>query len=176
MAFLPGTGRHRVQIAHFFRRQIGSWTPSGIGPRSGSRLRRMRRFLELFGELWIEKLADLWSSPTAGWGPVLICIYRWKPRRMRCRRLPTCSTDPRRLPRDLRAKNRQESDRVWSVGSANIRFRGPRPSYLLLDAVDARGILTVALPESSARPRPGRCGSWMRTPVDAGFFWISAVS
>ena len=55
-------------------------------------------------------------------------------------------------------------------------FRGPRPSYPLLDAVDATDILTVALPESSARPRPGRCGSWMRTPVDAGFFWISAVS
>ena len=54
MTFFTGTRRHRVQIAHFFRMQIGSQTASGMGPRSGSRLRRMRRFLELFGELWIE--------------------------------------------------------------------------------------------------------------------------
>ena len=40
--YLTGTGRHRVQIAHFFRGQIGSRTPSGIGLGSGSRLRRMR--------------------------------------------------------------------------------------------------------------------------------------
>ena len=60
------TGRHRVQIARFFRGQIGSRTPSGIGLLSGSRLRRMRRFLELFGELWIENLGDLGSGPMSG--------------------------------------------------------------------------------------------------------------
>ena len=54
MAFLTGTGRHRVQIAHFFRGQIGSWTPSGIGLVSDSRLDRMRRFLVLPRELWIK--------------------------------------------------------------------------------------------------------------------------
>ena len=75
MTFLTGTGRHRAQIAHFFRMQIDSRTPSGIGLGSGSRLRRMRPYLELPRELWIEKLSDLCSSPTAGWGPVLICIY-----------------------------------------------------------------------------------------------------
>ena len=32
-------------------------------------------------------LGDLGSGPTAGWGPVLICIYRWMRPRMRCRRL-----------------------------------------------------------------------------------------
>ena len=66
VTFLPGTGRHRAQIAHFFRGQIGSRTPSGIGLLSGSRLRRMRPYLELPRELWIENLLDLWSSPTTG--------------------------------------------------------------------------------------------------------------
>ena len=47
LTFLTGTGRHRVQIAHFFRMQIGSRARSGIGLGSDSRLRRMRRFLEL---------------------------------------------------------------------------------------------------------------------------------
>jgi len=45
LTFLTGTGRHRVQIAHFFRGKIGSWTPSGIGLGSGGRLDRARRFL-----------------------------------------------------------------------------------------------------------------------------------
>ena len=29
-AYLTGTGRHRVQIAHFFRGQIGSWRSLGV--------------------------------------------------------------------------------------------------------------------------------------------------
>ena len=40
-----GDGRHRVQIKQFLWGHIGSRTPSRIGLRSGSRLRRMRRFL-----------------------------------------------------------------------------------------------------------------------------------
>ena len=31
LTFFTGTGRHRAQIARFFRMQIGSWTPSGMG-------------------------------------------------------------------------------------------------------------------------------------------------
>ena len=61
-----GNGAHRVQIAHFFRGQIGSWTPSGICLGSGSRLRRMRRFLGLSRELWIQNLGDLGSGPMSG--------------------------------------------------------------------------------------------------------------
>ena len=45
LTFLTGTGRHRVQIAHFFRWWIGSQTPSGIDLGSGSRLHRIRRRL-----------------------------------------------------------------------------------------------------------------------------------
>ena len=66
LTFFTGTGRHRAQIIYFFRIQIGSRPPSGIGLGSGSHLDRMRWFLGLSGELWIEKLADLCSSPTAG--------------------------------------------------------------------------------------------------------------
>ena len=40
---LTGTGRHRVQIAHFLWVQIGSWRPLGVGLVVGSRLDRIRR-------------------------------------------------------------------------------------------------------------------------------------
>ena len=43
LTFFTGTGRHRVQIAHFFRGLIGSRTPSGIGLGSGSPWDRIRR-------------------------------------------------------------------------------------------------------------------------------------
>ena len=62
-----------------FWMQIGSQTPYGIGLGSGSRLRRMRPYLELPRELWIENLLDLWSSPTAGWGPVLMYLLTEAP-------------------------------------------------------------------------------------------------
>ena len=39
---LTGTGRHRVQTARFFRGQIGSWRPLGVGLVVGGRLRRIR--------------------------------------------------------------------------------------------------------------------------------------
>ena len=43
LTFFTGTGRHRVQIAHFFRGQIGSWRPLGVGLVLGKRLSRIRR-------------------------------------------------------------------------------------------------------------------------------------
>ena len=66
VTFLTGTGRHRVQIIYFFRMQIGSRTPSGIGLGSGSRLRRMRRCLGLSRELWIQNFGILCDSYPAG--------------------------------------------------------------------------------------------------------------
>ena len=66
LTFFTGTGRHRVQIIYFFRMQIGSQTPYGIGLRSGGPLRRMRRFLGLSRELWIPNLGDLGSGPMSG--------------------------------------------------------------------------------------------------------------
>ena len=65
MTFLPGTGRHRVQITHFFRGQIGSWRPLEVGLVVGSRLYRMRRFLgpsegsEAIARLFMVQWADL---------------------------------------------------------------------------------------------------------------------
>ena len=40
---------------------------------------------------------------------LLICMHRWKPPRVRCRRLRTSTTDQKRPPGDLRAANRQDS-------------------------------------------------------------------
>ena len=59
IAYLTGTGRHRAQIIYFFWMQIGPRTRSGIGLGSGGRLRRMRPYLELPRELWIENFEDL---------------------------------------------------------------------------------------------------------------------
>ena len=60
LTFFTGMGRHRVQITYFFRWQIGSRTPSGTGLGSGSRLDRMRWFLGLSRELWIEIFGKSW--------------------------------------------------------------------------------------------------------------------
>ena len=59
-ARVVGTGRHRAQIVYFFRMQIGSRTPSGIGLGSDSRLGRMRPYLEFPRELWIEIFGKSW--------------------------------------------------------------------------------------------------------------------
>jgi hypothetical protein len=98
LTFLTGTGRHRVQIIYFFRMRIGSRAPSGIGLRSGSRLRRMRRSLgppgaleasaKLFMVLWAALMRELAE----------IC---WKRRRVRCRRLTMYRTNPNRPQGDL---------------------------------------------------------------------------
>ena len=47
---------------------------------------------------------------------LLICMHRWKPPRVRCRRLRTSTTDQKRPLGDLRAANRQDSidAAVWA--------------------------------------------------------------
>ena len=40
---------------------------------------------------------------------LLICMHRWKPPRVRCRRLRTSTTDQKRPRGDLRTTNRQDS-------------------------------------------------------------------
>ena len=42
IAYLTGTGCYRAQIIYFFRGQIGSWRPLGVGPVVGKRLYRTR--------------------------------------------------------------------------------------------------------------------------------------
>ena len=43
LTFFTGTGRHRVQIAHFFQGQIGSWRSLEVGLVMGSRLYHIRQ-------------------------------------------------------------------------------------------------------------------------------------
>ena len=75
IAYLTGTGCHRAQIIYFFRWQICSRTPSGTNLGSGSRLDRMRWFLGLSRELWIEIFGKSWSRAKERKGPCLyVCI------------------------------------------------------------------------------------------------------
>ena len=57
--FFTGTGRHWAQIIYFFWMQIGPRTRSGIGLGSGGRRRRVRGFLGLPRELWIQNFGIL---------------------------------------------------------------------------------------------------------------------
>ena len=87
MAFLPGTGRHRAQIAHFLWWQIGSRRPHGVGLIVGKRLCRIRRrcdspraleaIAKLFMVLWaalLRELADYAPSPGACGVGACACI------------------------------------------------------------------------------------------------------
>ena len=71
----------------------------------GSGLRRVRRRLELSSGLWIEISGDLYWRAAHCPAPCLICIGRWKRWHNKCRRLHTSSSNRKRSPRDLRAKN-----------------------------------------------------------------------
>ena len=64
--YLTGTGCHRAQIIYFFCMQIGPRTAVGVALIVGSRLRRMRWFLGLSRELWIQNIENLSSSWLAG--------------------------------------------------------------------------------------------------------------
>ncbi len=132
LTFFTGTERHRAQIIYFFRMQIGSRTLSGIGLGSGGPLDSMRRCLGLSRELWIEHFGGSWCRSAHCWGPVLICIHRWKRPRARRRRLRTSTTDPRRPRGDLRAANRQDSIDAPAMAASSvsrhqeINFFGPQ--------------------------------------------------
>ena len=60
IAYLTVTGCYRAQIIYFFRMQIGPRTRSGMDLGSGGSLDRMRPYLELPRELWIENLGGSW--------------------------------------------------------------------------------------------------------------------
>ncbi len=120
MAFLTGTGRHRVQIAHFLWVQIGSWRPLGVGLVVGKRLHRIRRRC---GGLVLSQ-----SPGSKPWG-LLLQPDVWlrdigrlcpEPGRMRCRRLHVYRTDPERPPRDLRTTKRQDSTGAAGMAGPSI--------------------------------------------------------
>ena len=106
LTFLTGTGRHRAQFIYFFRMQIGSRTPSGIGLMVGSRLHRIRRRYDSPSAL--EAIARLFMVVWAALMRELAEIC-WKRRRMRRRRLHVYSTDPRRPQGHLFGGDRQDS-------------------------------------------------------------------
>ena len=58
IAYFTVTGHHRAQIVYFFRIQIGSRTPSGLGLTLGSRLERVRRILVLPESSGLKTLED----------------------------------------------------------------------------------------------------------------------
>ena len=111
---------------------------------------------------------------------------------MRCSRLPTSSTDPRRLPRDLRATNRQDSTDAPAMVASSISrikklifldpskcpidFCGPLGNRMILK----QSLLTGGLRKSAARRRRDRRDYWMAQVgagfVDADSFSISALS
>ena len=115
MTFLTGTGRHRAQIIYFFRMQIGSRTPSGIGLVSDSRLRRMRRRLGLSRELWIEIFGKSWSRAMERKGP---CLYVCTDGSRRACGVGSCA---RLLP--------TKSDPRETSGSQIDRIPSTRPSW-----------------------------------------------
>ena len=106
LTFLTGTGRHRVQIAHFFRGYIGSWRALGVGLVLGKRLHRLRHRCSSLEVSESRPALNLLK---------LLCLLRdlakicCKRRRVRCRRLHATTADPKRTPGDLRAANRQDS-------------------------------------------------------------------
>ena len=51
---------------------------------------------------------------------LLICMHRWERPRMRCRRLPMSSSDPKRPRGDLRTTNRQDSTDALAMAVSSI--------------------------------------------------------
>ena len=124
---MTGTGLHRVQIIYFFRGQLGSWTPSGIGLVSDSRLRRMRRRLGLSRELWIENLRDLDYSSAHCHAP---CLYISADGSGRARGVGVC---PRLVPTlgDSweTSKNRTASEKSKLFGHDGAPFPVKKVNY-----------------------------------------------
>ena len=126
IAYLTVTGCYRAQITYFFRMQIGPRTRSGIGLGSGSRLYRLRHrcgslgLPESFGS-HCQAIHGQMSRSAERIGR--LCP---EPGRIRCRRLPTSYTDPRRPPGDLGTANRQAS-----AGAANARRGRQKPKIFL---------------------------------------------
>ena len=79
------------------RSEVG-WSPTPHAPVLGALQRALDR------NLWQIMVQSNRAQRT-----LLICMHRWKPPRVRYRRLRTSATDQKRPPGDLRAANRQVS-------------------------------------------------------------------
>ena len=147
MTFLTGTGRHRAQIAHFFRGQNGSWRPVGVGLVVGKLLHRIRHrcsslvLSERSGSKLGQKMLKLRGLLRE------IDQKCLKRRRVRCRRLHVYSTDPRR-PR--------ETSRGRSAPERSVQF-GPDGTPFPSKTSITRGPPVVAVALSSDPILPYRC-------------------
>ena len=85
------------------------WSPTPHAPVLGAPQRALDR------NLWQIMVQSNRAQRT-----LLICMHRWKPPRVRCRRLRTSSTDPRRPRGDLRTTNRQDSTDAPAMAASSV--------------------------------------------------------
>ena len=89
------------------------WSPGQHAPVFGASQRALDR------NLWQIMVQSNRAQRT-----LLICMHRWKPPRVRYRRLRTSATDQKRPPGDLRAANRQDSiDAAVMAGPSISRIK-----------------------------------------------------
>ena len=96
IAYLTGTGHHRVQIIYFFWMQVAPRAPSGVGLVVSCRPRRIRHRCDSL--VLPESLEANHGKKMAKPSGLLREIGQkcLKRRRMRCRRVHVYSTGPRR--------------------------------------------------------------------------------
>ena len=102
------------RLADSLRDRSGvGWSPRQHAPVLGAPQRALDR-----------NLCQIMVQSNIAQRTLLICMHRWKPPRVRCRRLPTSTTDQKRPPGDLRAANRQDSiDAAVMVGPSISRIK-----------------------------------------------------
>ena len=102
------------RLADSLRDRSGvGWSPMPHAPVLGALQRALDR------NLWQIMVQSNRAQRT-----LLICMHRWKPPRVRCRRLRTSTTDQKRPPGDLRAANRQDSiDAAVMAGPSISRIK-----------------------------------------------------
>ena len=157
MTFLTGTGRHRAQIAHFFRGQISSWRPHGVGLVVGKRPYRIRHRC---GSLELPESSG--TNCQAIHGKMSCMVERIgrlcpEPGRMRRRRLHATTTDPRRARGDLGTANRQDSTkaalgRPAPVDDKNFSRAAPRRHQDNTSKDDKKRLHTTNLGRAALRP------------------------
>ena len=102
----------RLAVALWDRSKVG-WSPTPHAAVLGALQRALDR-----------KLWGIMVQSNRAQRTMLICMHRRKPPRMRCRRLPTSTTDQKRPPGDLRTTNRQDSiDAPALVASSISRIK-----------------------------------------------------
>ena len=140
--------------------------PSGIGLGSGGRLRRMRRFLGLFRELWIENSGGSWSRAIERKGP---CLYACTDGSARACSVGAC---PRLVPSrsDFRETSGPRIDRIpLARPTTLVARRRPRIKFFFFDPqeVSDRYPRTTNGPNAS-QTTPGRTSHFLPRDRERG--------